>query len=159
MFLQKIVNPQSEIVFQDIKAHDKVIVTENVYVDGELIASNGQMGYVVSKDMGFIGLLLPSDGDGTVLIEPKDIKLAYALTVHKFQGSESDYVIFVIPPGTDREFLTDEMVFVGTTRGGKLLCWERPEKFCHRHIVSRWLSQHLNISITELQEIAAIDHK
>ena len=120
MFLQKIVNPQSESVFQDIKAHDKVIVTENVYVDGELIASNGQMGYVVSKDMGFIGLLLPSDGDGTVLIEPKDIKLAYALTVHKFQGSESDYVIFVIPPGTDREFLTDEMVFVGTTRGRKM---------------------------------------
>ena len=97
-----------------------MIVTENVYVDGELIASNGQMGYVVSKDMEFIGLLLPLDGDGTVLVEPKDIKLAYALTVHKFQGSESDYVIFVIPPRTDREFLTDEMVFVGTTRGRKM---------------------------------------
>ncbi|MCX5814955.1 MAG: AAA family ATPase [Proteobacteria bacterium] len=120
VFLQKIVNPQSESVFQEIKAHDKVIVTENVYVDGELIASNGQMGHVVSKDMGFIGLQFPSDGDGTVLIEPKDIKLAYALTVHKFQGSESDYVIFVIPPKTDREFLTDEMVFVGTTRGRKM---------------------------------------
>ena len=120
VFLQRIVNPQSESVFREIKAQDKVIVTENVYVDGELIASNGQVGYVVSKDMEFIGVQFPSDGDGAVLIEPKDMELAYALTVHKFQGSESDYVIFVIPPRTDREFLTDEMMFVGTTRGKKM---------------------------------------
>jgi len=31
-----------------------------------------------------------------------------------------------------------------------LLCWERPDKFCHRHIVSNWLSNSLNIQITEL---------
>ena len=31
-----------------------------------------------------------------------------------------------------------------------LLCWERPNKFCHRHIVAEWLSNSLNIQITEL---------
>lgn len=31
-----------------------------------------------------------------------------------------------------------------------LLCWERPEKFCHRHIVANWLSTILEIKIEEL---------
>jgi len=32
-----------------------------------------------------------------------------------------------------------------------LLCWEKPDKFCHRHLVSKWLSEHLNIKIKELK--------
>lgn len=31
-----------------------------------------------------------------------------------------------------------------------LLCWEAPDKFCHRHIVAEWLSKNLNIKISEL---------
>jgi uncharacterized protein (DUF488 family) len=31
-----------------------------------------------------------------------------------------------------------------------LLCWESPEKFCHRHLVADWLSKKLDIKITEL---------
>jgi len=31
-----------------------------------------------------------------------------------------------------------------------LLCWEGPDKFCHRHIVAEWLSINLGITITEL---------
>ncbi len=31
-----------------------------------------------------------------------------------------------------------------------LLCWERPESFCHRHLVAKWLSGHLGIEIPEL---------
>jgi hypothetical protein len=31
-----------------------------------------------------------------------------------------------------------------------LICWERPNKFCHRHIVAEWLSNSLNIQISEL---------
>jgi hypothetical protein len=31
-----------------------------------------------------------------------------------------------------------------------LLCWERSDKFCHRHIVSKWLMDNLNINIKEL---------
>jgi len=31
-----------------------------------------------------------------------------------------------------------------------LLCWERPNKFCHRHIVAEWLSKSLNIQVNEL---------
>jgi len=31
-----------------------------------------------------------------------------------------------------------------------LLCYEKPGKFCHRHLVSEWLSKNLGIEITEL---------
>jgi len=31
-----------------------------------------------------------------------------------------------------------------------LLCWEKSNQFCHRHIVAKWLMDNLNIEITEL---------
>jgi uncharacterized protein (DUF488 family) len=31
-----------------------------------------------------------------------------------------------------------------------LLCWEGKGKFCHRHIVAKWLSKNLNIIIEEI---------
>ena len=31
-----------------------------------------------------------------------------------------------------------------------LLCWESPEKFCHRHLVANWLNKNLDIKVTEL---------
>ncbi|MBP5363968.1 MAG: DUF488 family protein [Alphaproteobacteria bacterium] len=32
-----------------------------------------------------------------------------------------------------------------------LLCFETPEKFCHRHIVAKWLNEKAKISVTEYQ--------
>jgi hypothetical protein len=31
-----------------------------------------------------------------------------------------------------------------------LLCWESPDKFCHRRIVAKWLEDSLNIKVPEL---------
>jgi len=55
--------------------------------------------------------------------------------------------------------LDPEKVYQELGHDAVLLCWEQPEKFCHRHIVSKWLTMNLKISVTELQEIAAGDHK
>lgn len=33
-----------------------------------------------------------------------------------------------------------------------LICYERPEDFCHRHLVAKWLSKELDIEITEWEE-------
>ena len=30
-----------------------------------------------------------------------------------------------------------------------LLCYEKPNEFCHRHIVAKWLSHHLKIEVKE----------
>ena len=31
-----------------------------------------------------------------------------------------------------------------------LLCWEKPNEFCHRHLVSEWLENELGITIEEI---------
>ena len=40
-------------------------------------------------------------------------------------------------------------------RGGPnavLLCYEKPEQFCHRHLVARWLNLSLGIKVIELNQ-------
>lgn len=31
-----------------------------------------------------------------------------------------------------------------------LLCWEAPGKFCHRHLIAKWLMEELGVEIREL---------
>jgi hypothetical protein len=31
-----------------------------------------------------------------------------------------------------------------------ILCWESPKKFCHRHLISKWLNASLGLNIEEL---------
>ncbi len=33
------------------------------------------------------------------------------------------------------------------------MCWEAPDKFCHRHIVSEWLSLSLGVKVEEYKTI------
>ena len=43
----------------------------------------------------------------------------------------------------------DAQQIYNTFKSNVLLCWESPEKFCHRHIVSRWIFENLNIEVPE----------
>src|SRR5208337_2183052 len=45
---------------------------------------------------------------------------AFAITVHKSQGSEHDQVLLVLPPEGGRRLLTKEMVYTGITRARQL---------------------------------------
>jgi hypothetical protein len=113
LMLQKVLNHNGGPPGQ-IEIGDRVIVTKNIYIDGELLASNGQTGIVEGKEDGHT--VVRTKGE-KILFEKDEIELAYALTVHKFQGSEADYIVFVVPFTVDKEFLTDELLFVGKTRG------------------------------------------
>ena len=31
-----------------------------------------------------------------------------------------------------------------------LLCWEKSDKFCHRHLVAKWLEKELGIKVSEI---------
>lgn len=45
------------------------------------------------------------------------------------------------------EYLTNLLEFFSQQEGDKdvaLLCYERPEDFCHRHILARWLNERLD---------------
>jgi hypothetical protein len=45
--------------------------------------------------------------------------------------------------------LDAETVFNELGSDAVLLCWETPEKFCHRHLVAEWLTKELNIIVEE----------
>jgi ATP-dependent exoDNAse (exonuclease V) alpha subunit len=119
-YIQSSFNPSS-VILDNLRYKDRVIVTRNIYLDGELIAANGQVGIVEGVDTveGSIYVCVSFQRNGRVLVDRKDLELAYALTVHKYQGSECDYVVFIIPDRKKvrEDFITDEMMLVGKTRG------------------------------------------
>ena len=113
--LQPIVNwTKSEPLIGGFHANDKVMCIRNVYCDGEILAANGQVGSVMGQEN---GMLWVNINGGPVLLESGSLAYAYAQTVHKCQGSEYDNVIFVVPDGLDQQFLTDNLMLVGKTRG------------------------------------------
>ena len=46
--------------------------------------------------------------------------------------------------------LNPEEVFQELGNDAIMLCWEGKNKFCHRHIVAKWLEKQLNIKISEI---------
>ena len=95
---------------------DRIIETEN---NSELGIFNGSMGKIIriNKDEAV------ADFDGrTVILSQSDmatIKLGYAITVHKSQGSEFDYVF--MPMINEHEFtLNKNLLYTGITRAKKM---------------------------------------
>ena len=108
---------------------DKVMQTQNQYdiewsKDGERGAGifNGDMGTVLSVDKGTHTMQV--DFDGRVVRftaeQLEQLELAYAVTVHKSQGSEFEAVILVLPDGTDR-LSYRSLLYTAVTRAKKLL--------------------------------------
>ncbi|HEV3120012.1 MAG TPA: exodeoxyribonuclease V subunit alpha [Gemmataceae bacterium] len=95
-----------------------VLVTRNdhnrLLFNGDVgLALRGRNGYRVffqraGAYVGFAAETLPAH-------EP-----AFAITVHKAQGSEYDQVLLVMPPEGGRRLLTKEMVYTGVTRAKHL---------------------------------------
>ena len=50
-----------------------------------------------------------------------ELELAYAMTVHKAQGSEFDAVIVALSAGVSRRLLTRNILYTGITRARRLL--------------------------------------
>ena len=50
-----------------------------------------------------------------------ELELAYAMTVHKSQGSEFDAVVLALPSGIGRRLLTRNILYTAITRAKKLL--------------------------------------
>jgi hypothetical protein len=99
-----------EIAF---KLKDKVMHTQNEYQGDELFVSNGSLGVVTGyKRVRFV------DHDKeialTKLKHAQALELAYAITVHKAQGSGFNNVFLVIPERY--ALLTRELVYTGLTR-------------------------------------------
>jgi len=48
--------------------------------------------------------------------------------------------------------LDPDKVYKELGKDAVLLCWEKSGKFCHRYLVSEWLSHNLKICITEYSD-------
>jgi exodeoxyribonuclease V alpha subunit len=96
---------------------DRVIQTRNNY---DLWVMNGEIGTVESvSDKGTSCAVRFPDGvrvyDGATL---DDLQLAYALTVHRFQGSETDIAI-VVAHSAHSNMLTRQLFYTAVTRAKK----------------------------------------
>ena len=104
-----------------VQSGDRVIQTRNNY---DLGVFNGDIGAVASADRDYLYLNFEDlKGKREVaypLSDIGDLQLAYALTVHKFQGSENPVIIIPVHT-TNYLMLQRNLLYTGITRGKKLV--------------------------------------
>lgn len=123
--LQLALNPPNELKFEierfgiTFRVGDKVIQTHNNY-DKEVF--NGDIGHIVTIDPDPVKIHVRYDSDRLVAYEPgelDELQLAYALSIHKSQGSEFPCVI--IPVSTQHYVLLERsLIYTAITRAKKL---------------------------------------
>ncbi|MDR2090959.1 MAG: ATP-dependent RecD-like DNA helicase [Clostridiales bacterium] len=137
--IQSIINPPpkdgKEILTGEtkIRAGDKVMQTANnyqlewikYYPDGSFTAGdgvyNGDIGFVESVDPDTNSLRVRFEDDKTAVYssaELSELVLAYAVSVHKSQGSEFDYLILVAGGG-NYMIMTRNLLYTAVTRAKK----------------------------------------
>lgn len=115
---------------QRIWLHDKVIQLVNQKRDGyknqqsvpNLELSNGQIGVMVSTAKGFANICFTGYADTIFGYNGKDfneegpaIELAYAITIHKSQGSDFKTVMLVLPKNAGK-LISRELLYTALTR-------------------------------------------
>lgn len=120
--LQKVLNPQTQkVVFgqTEFRLHDRVMQIRNNY-DKKIF--NGDIGLIKAIDMDTKQLMIDFSGDELVydLSDLDELVLAYAVTIHKSQGSE--YPV-VITPLTMSHYimLRRNLIYTAVTRASKLM--------------------------------------
>jgi hypothetical protein len=113
-----------------ITLHDKIIQVRNESRKGMLWPSrdktrealaNGEIGVIVKGGEDWLSVLFANRDSQTFLYDTHDfiggsgpLELAYALTVHKAQGSEFSKVFVVLPKST--KFISRELIYTALTR-------------------------------------------
>ena len=93
-----------------------IMITRNMYDLGLL---NGDTG-IMRKDASGNMKVWFEDGQGGIKsVLPAYLnysETAFAMTIHKSQGSEFDHVMVILPEGTSNALLTRELLYTGITR-------------------------------------------
>jgi len=126
--LQAAMNPDGEpIAKRDLRKGDKVMQLRNNY---ELDVYNGDVGVITQVDTAAKEVEVAYDGQRRVLYgfdDLDDLGLAYAMTVHKSQGSE--YPAVVIPMLSQHYMMLQRNVlYTAITRGKRLVVLVGEEK-------------------------------
>ena len=106
-----------------------VMITSNDY---NLKLFNGDVGIMAMDENEKLMVYFPGEGNSLRALAPiilPESKLAFAITIHKSQGSEFTEVLLLMP---DRhtKLLTKELVYTGITRAKeRISIWSKPEVF------------------------------
>jgi exodeoxyribonuclease V alpha subunit len=124
--LQGALNPPSEFKYEierfggTFRVGDKVLQTLNDY-DKDVF--NGDLGVITSMDLDPVRVHVRFDGGRDVVYEPGELdalQAAYAMTIHKSQGSEFPCVI--IPVSTQHFVMLERsLIYTAITRARKLV--------------------------------------
>ena len=128
--LQKALNPKNGEKNGKFSVGDKVMQNKNNY-NLEWIRENGEKGTgVFNGDVGFVTDINAFNKSLTVTYDDKEVKyelsaqeeleLAYAITVHKSQGSEFDVVVMPMLE-THRLLMTRNLLYTAITRARRLV--------------------------------------
>ncbi len=103
----------------DYRQHDKVIQLRNNYDSGVF---NGDIGTIDTYYEDRTSLLIRFDDRDVEypLADWADIRLAYAVSIHKYQGSECPYIIIPIHR-IHRHMLNRNLLYTALTRGKKMV--------------------------------------
>ena len=100
----------------------------NYVVDTGMGVYNGDTGIIseVNTYAGYIDVIYDYDTDSPKTVRYKtenynELELAYAITIHKSQGSEYDDEILVLGPGIGR-LMTRNLIYTAVTRAKKCIC-------------------------------------
>ena len=151
--LQDVINPSSALKIEEVvgsqifREGDKVMQMSNNYDltwikrDGVLYEEgagvfNGDIGYIYKIDRG-TGETIVWFEDGRECVYPRtelfQLSLAYAVTIHKSQGSEFDVVVIPIIAGTGL-ILTRNLIYTAVTRAKKMVVLVGEKKNLNRMI-------------------------
>lgn len=151
--LQNIINPSSMLKAEVVvgstifREGDKVMQTSNNY-DLEWVKREGyfteQGAGVFNGDIGYIHKINRQTGELTVWFEDgrecvyprteiSELSLAYAITIHKSQGSEFDVVVIPVISGTGL-ILTRNLIYTAVTRAKRMVVLVGEKKNLRRMI-------------------------
>jgi exodeoxyribonuclease V alpha subunit len=122
--LQERLNPATG----NFRVGDKVMQLRNNYTKDVF---NGDIGYITEIDHELGSMTVLIDDKQVVYDESEldELTLAYAVSVHKYQGSECPAI--VMPVHTAHfKLLTRNLLYTGVTRGKKLVCLVGTKKAC-----------------------------
>lgn len=130
VLIQRRVNPDGPALktgARTLRLGDRVMQTANSAEHG---IYNGETGWIsaVNEELGYLDVTFH---DGKIIRygkeRLKELSLAYATTVHKLQGSETDYMVMVLS-GIHRNLLYRNLLYTGVSRARKLCVLVGEEK-------------------------------
>ena len=124
--LQKILNPSPAVVLElggrKWCVGDKVIQLKNAYNRGVKGVFNGDIGFIDDINLSQKTVIIAYDEEKVVyqFSDLDELRLAYALTVHKCQGSQFPVVVMLLDT-SHFKMLKRNTVYTGMTRAMKLM--------------------------------------